>query len=368
MSSENTPVFTRYLYIKSEVEVSLLVSILEKKNDAALFWAYELFYSGFANEVIPLLWRVYFEFFATLNPAFEAYFWKKQQESGENTLVLLIAGMVNNLCRRKFNTDVFFLREVSMNFEMEKPYPTLKECLATNNYEAIAHHIVEVGKDDLPETLSKLQDIAKTAAIYFKEKGLKEKPFKPSEEMVKYVNAKIILITRIMQYFVQLNQDIKLGKSLYLSVDIEDLVMYDTVEATSDFPPRKILDFACAYSPETTYLNMFHCNRIDNIMLYFRKKWLYYAEDSPIWKERILEHEGKLDHTTQEVVFDDDDKEEAFYNSYSLEPDEQPVTVVEKIVPPIIADKNVTWPAFYNKFGAVSQSLYKPGEEELEAL
>jgi hypothetical protein len=34
-------VFTRYLYIKDEVKIALLISILNKSDDA-IFWAYEL--------------------------------------------------------------------------------------------------------------------------------------------------------------------------------------------------------------------------------------------------------------------------------------------------------------------------------------
>ena len=46
-------VFTRYLYVKDEVRISLLVSILNKSDDA-IFWAYELFYSGFKTELLNL--------------------------------------------------------------------------------------------------------------------------------------------------------------------------------------------------------------------------------------------------------------------------------------------------------------------------
>ena len=51
--------FTRYLYLKEEVEVALLVSLLNKDKERALFWAYELYYSGLANELIVTLWRIY---------------------------------------------------------------------------------------------------------------------------------------------------------------------------------------------------------------------------------------------------------------------------------------------------------------------
>ena len=67
---ENELQFTRYLYEKDEVKISLIMSILNKKDDA-IFWAYELYYSGFQNELVDLFWSLYYDFYYTLNPSFE---------------------------------------------------------------------------------------------------------------------------------------------------------------------------------------------------------------------------------------------------------------------------------------------------------
>ena len=88
--NEQTPklIFTRYLYIKNEVEISLLSAILNKKNDESLFWAFELYYSGFTNDLLYLIWRIYFEFYATLNPTFEAFFLIKEKEAKEKAYLI----------------------------------------------------------------------------------------------------------------------------------------------------------------------------------------------------------------------------------------------------------------------------------------
>ena len=52
---EHEPIFTRYLYIVPDVYASLLDAIEQKKRDEALFWAYELYYSGFENELVRFL-------------------------------------------------------------------------------------------------------------------------------------------------------------------------------------------------------------------------------------------------------------------------------------------------------------------------
>ena len=36
----NEIIFTRYLYIKQEVDISLFTCVLERKEEKALFWAF----------------------------------------------------------------------------------------------------------------------------------------------------------------------------------------------------------------------------------------------------------------------------------------------------------------------------------------
>ena len=53
--------FTRYLYLYEEVELSLLLSLLNKQNlDRVLFWCYELYYSTYENDIFPFLFKIYF--------------------------------------------------------------------------------------------------------------------------------------------------------------------------------------------------------------------------------------------------------------------------------------------------------------------
>jgi hypothetical protein len=59
-------------------------------------------------------------------------------------------------------------------------------------------------------------------------------------------------------------------------------------------------------------------------------EWLFYAAGSPLWKTRIQKYHGNVDYDKKTVTFSDEDLEEAFYNLYNLEPDEQPKTVINK--------------------------------------
>ena len=48
-------ILTRFLYVKDEVQIALFMSILQKKKEDSLFWAYELYYSGFEEEAFILI-------------------------------------------------------------------------------------------------------------------------------------------------------------------------------------------------------------------------------------------------------------------------------------------------------------------------
>ena len=53
-----TFILTRYLYEKTKVEESLFLSLNEKNISESMFWAYELFYSGFEDIVFQILERI----------------------------------------------------------------------------------------------------------------------------------------------------------------------------------------------------------------------------------------------------------------------------------------------------------------------
>jgi len=62
------PPLTRYLYFKDEVMASLLFSFFENNLQEALFWAYELYFSGFEDETLRYIEKIYEDFYQTKNP------------------------------------------------------------------------------------------------------------------------------------------------------------------------------------------------------------------------------------------------------------------------------------------------------------
>ena len=58
-------VFTRYLYIRTEVEHSLLNSILKQDKEQALFWGFELYHSSEPTDLLALLSKIYDTYYAS---------------------------------------------------------------------------------------------------------------------------------------------------------------------------------------------------------------------------------------------------------------------------------------------------------------
>ena len=101
-----TYTLTRFLYIKDEVEISLMTALLKKQNlQECYYWTFELYYSEF--DVFQLLWKIYFDFYYELNPCMEDYMLKKHVLWEEGKKIIHIASIVRNLFRLKSSPNAF---------------------------------------------------------------------------------------------------------------------------------------------------------------------------------------------------------------------------------------------------------------------
>lgn len=100
MASSIQPVFTRYLYEFYQVEYSLQFALLARCREEALFWAYELYHSGFRSEVWDWVRNLYGEFYEECNPKFKRHLDKFYAEWKETNDPLLIGTVVGTLAIR----------------------------------------------------------------------------------------------------------------------------------------------------------------------------------------------------------------------------------------------------------------------------
>ena len=88
-------------------------------------------------------------------------------------------------------------------------------------------------------------------------------------------------------------------------------------------PPRAYLPLVCKY-PVRINVNRLFMGELTELRRKWYCNWLYYAGLSPLWEERLEDFTGKVNRKTKSVEFEDEDREEEFYERWNLEPDEQP--------------------------------------------
>ena len=358
-------VFTQYLYIKEEVRLALLVSILNKSDDA-IFWAYELYYSGFKHELLNLIWRIYYDFFATLNPAYESYLLKKHKEllSNDQYNERIISSIINDLLFRPFNSDIFMLRNVCETFIIEIEYneitETLKQWITNNDFRSIAQWVLNVNKSIPPQ---EIYDIC-LDIFDIKVKGKLTKEFVSATKVD--INNNIILLAKIMTLFSR-KAELKKGKSIYINVESEDVIIYEPITGSNDLKNHKILEIAymCGID-DLKHLSLFKLTRNKyNLQEKYWYNWEYHASFSPVWSKRIQQYKGYTDYNKQKVLFKedpDDDLMQDFYGLYGLEPDEQKIDVQNKSIQSI--EKIHNWKWFSEKYK--KNGLFEVYEEEME--
>ena len=115
-------VLTRYLYIKEDVYISLVKSVFEKDYDQSLFWASELYFSGFQQETIEFIYAIYTTYFESNNPKL-----KNIMDVGlirYDSGIHIAATMLLNLTSKRRD---FTLQDFVMKNEKQEPIENAKE-------------------------------------------------------------------------------------------------------------------------------------------------------------------------------------------------------------------------------------------------
>ena len=358
--------FTRYLYEKDEVQFALLFSMLNKNTEESLYWAYELYYSGYKTELSNWLWKIYYDFYAILNPSFHDFLLSKMKLLDD---VKTVSSIITNFIIRPYTLDVFILRQIVLNCdcdcEIDMEENTVNSVNSLNslntkfallnkgNYIQIAYWILNSSDNEL-------ENIVQTVIQFFINKGLTLDVTKETNKYVKSckisgVNKQIVLLSQILHYYV-LTTKTRLGKKVFICSEDDEILKYKTVtiDLLSKRSAYKILKIAAIYSiDKENYLSLFQLKRENendtiNIVDAYKNNWEYYASFSPLWLERIQKHNGTIDHEHKKIHFDNDDDMELFYNNYGLEPDEQPKSIQEKSIQPIQQKRK--WSSFYKKY------------------
>lgn len=357
-------VFTRYLYIKQEVKLALLASLLNKSEDAQ-FWAYELYHSGFIYELIEFIFKIYYDFYAMLNEPLETYLIKKSKDilkkynDPNYNDVKIVGSIIRTLLQRPYNTDVFMLHTICDLFDVENDDTSdlndlqikslIENWIEENKYLDIANFILNDTHDCL-----KTYNIVLEA---FSKNGLTSiNKTKQTANLLRsktiYVDCNKVLLAKVMDLFARKNGLIS-GKNKYAQFELDETILYETLEPNKDnIKNYRILKHACKLGiDDQKYLSLFRLHRNNvtksELFIMYNTNWNYYASWSPFWNDKISTYKGIYDHANKKVIFDDEDLFEQYHDTFDYEPDEQPIFVKNKSLMDI--EDNIKWSEFYQR-------------------
>ena len=285
-----TPVLTRYLYVKDQVQNNMLWAILNQEEDVAMFWAYELYFSGFETETVELLLHFAHVFYqenhmtivATLNQ------WYHESDGSTGSLEHVLGNMILTLSHN----------HPSFSYVLRGRPPCFQPP-SNDLYRMISDHQIAQYQTQCVEPQKSWKFLRSVVSI-------------PSTPMTMETEE---------------------------SIDIQTIVgMFHTTPKSVD-DLRSSMDLVGSSVEKDVYQLPKY---VDN--------WMYCASFSPLWKERIATFHGIIDHDDQTVLFDDEDQEENFLELYGYEPDEQPLEVQRSLWPS--QTKTISWSEFCNTYGS----------------
>lgn len=310
-------ILTRYLYVKEEVMTSMLTSFLEVDLDSALYWTYELYYSGYEQETVIHLQKIYYYLFACQNPDLEEYI------IGLCPNPNIIYNVVQMMIMRPFDTDVLLLHRIATYLDYEVEMDTFD--LQKMSYTDLAAYIVSHSEehDTLFSVLPKVSPLIKP----------------------------LLLLSRCLSSNSPINSPSIVSPSV--SPSIVSPINSPSIVHTNKYvehdvkPAYNVLKTVCRPIDPHQYLFLFGSPRtkIPSYMQIYHSCWLVCASYSPIWAKRIAVHGGTV--VNSKVVFKNEVLEETFYSKYGYEPDEQSMEVQYRNMCPILPGK--TWTTIVRK-------------------
>jgi hypothetical protein len=325
-------ILTRYLYSKEETEISLLMSLLDHEKDEAMYWAYELYYSGFNEEVFTFLYQIYDCCYESVHPKLREFIYKKPSDTECH-----LGSIVYTLATREYS--LLYQRRFDTSKDL-KPHPY---GVLVPNYRwncPLKNSNGLINRNNNGEPFRFFQGIPRLESYF----------------------ARTITLPNTDDNVEQLRPILK--KKLCIIVHPKDIEPFKT---KTDSFPRRILDKVIQFPIRQNIYSLLSstenfCEKKRQILHHSNACWLYYASKSPIWNNRIIEHGGFVNHTTQRVEFSQENIEDSFYELWGYSPDEQCREVQEYLgIYPF--EEYSSEPISFEKFAEKYAGIILPKEE-----
>lgn len=366
---------TRYLYELSEVKGSLILALLKKDNDEALFWAFEYYHSKLPYDITNFIIQIYYDFYYTLNPTFEKYMFVKLKkvtiENEENELTLFIKLIIDNLIQRPHTLDVFLLRHTGLQYDADiqdnnpsdeiissimdpQEYLYISTILMKHShYNDVANlkTLLSMVLDEMGKTQKINKNVKMKETVALLDKCYKDE----------YILKRTIVLAKMVNYLA-LHKGIKMHRSIYIEND-ENKQLHHLYEMTTKYP----IDFKvnAKYATNQEYMGIFNLERFHtDYKNNYLNHWQYYAYKVPYWETVFDLYGGEVEDETYRIIFREDENKEEFYEDFDCYPDEETIEVQNRFIGKI--EKGCNLKSFYIQFG--TRNVIQDLEEDIQDL
>ena len=351
-------ILTQFLYSKDEVEYMIVYCLLQQSEwKELLFWINEYYISGYTIELWQLLFKIYYDFYATTNPTFESYLFRKfkkwENKTTKNNTLSLFIDIIKNVRLCNHTNNVFNLRmKLQTNpllkgkrgrrpnwlKQFDDTYKKFVYALHTHNEEAIIYFCNHIEEYDA---------LYEHALLYYKQASTvkickrKIKKIKKCKEIKKQAMKKLTTKTYnlnthiLLALYAHMNADSKhvTIQKKYIKHSNSDLQIIKSFWLINTPYTYKFLEKVCLYNIHPSCgafkLSRFQFKEYKKEIWYH---WENYAYSAPLWKQRYEKFNATLHGDEKKVRFKNDDSFEDFYELYYLEPDEQKQVVQDTFI------------------------------------
>ena len=371
-------VFTRFLYAKDEVFLSMLTAMLTKRLNETMFWFAEWITSVTIDQASKQIWKIYYDFYSIKNPKIERYIHRKinsvKKQSKRSEQYKQFANIIKNLLISESSCDVFILRQYIQNDpfptmiykgrrpkwckNFDKEYVNLLISINKRNWYNICFFLNTLHKKasehiHVDETVQRnvINDLHNVIITYFQSvENISinmDFVFKKWAD-ISYGDKKHLLLA-IIVYLLKPQAEINTEKKMFVSITTKEedqILELDQNQSHSDgnndrdntpLKPYEKLKIARQYAIDKSVgcFDLARFNLSQEYKQFYHHNWEYFAMRSPYWSEKMIRFDATSDPENFKIRFEndpDDEKYEAFYEKYGYEPDEQSLETQEKSV------------------------------------
>lgn len=327
-------ILTRYLYILDEVMHSLLHTLLTKTSmDECAFWLGEIYYSGYEKQLWSFIWCVYYDFYAIAYPKYEKKMTKLYHDWLKQPTIISLLTCIQLFYYSSAVADVFCLRMMKANvptkiyvgrlpgwvkkLKVTKTERNLVRSIHDGNLQNIAYHMRYFQHTPMLAYNAIKIYFRKICNLSLNDASLMDIPYKNKYHIVLATVCYLLQDEKhIRKNIVRLKLDIHKYQQLYLASNQTVCPLYKTLPQqraytiSSDIGGFELARFMLPADGMTPSTILWH-------------HWEYFAYRAPCWKSRFDKYQIVVNHENYTIVFKDVEEEEAFYQKWYYEPDEQ---------------------------------------------